>query len=86
MVKYINSPLAYLNDKVIPIFKYKTSKTWTDRENERLITICKGSTNKINCSLLSICFPGHSGKQIYSHYKDLLSKGIQYVFRYLLRT
>lgn len=76
MVKFINSPLAYLNNNVFPIYKHKLSKTWTERENERLIALCKGATVKINFAMLSLCFPGRSGKQIHSHYRDLISKGI----------
>lgn len=76
MIKFMNSPLTYLNNIVLPLFNPKAHQPWTDIENKRLIKMSKENKSKINFVFLSLYLPGRSGKQLHSHYIDLSSKGL----------
>lgn len=74
LLNFIKRPLTYLNSNPFPFFKDRSGEKWIKEEDELLIFLTKDQKS-INFQFLSLCFPGRSGKQIHSHFIDLIKKG-----------
>ena len=75
----VKSPNLYLMNHSIPYFKDKNPRIWTIEENDLLQKVMPFFGEKPNFILLSICFPGRTGKQIYNHYLSGIQNGLFHV-------
>ena len=66
-------PIHYLWTNENPLFIKRKGK-WTKDEVELLQNIFKNAKDKPNFSLLSLCFPGRTGQQIYNEFSKLISQ------------
>lgn len=70
------SPQTYLYNNCFPFFQSRANYNWTEDEDNFLISLSKLKSCNLNFSMLALCIPGRSGKQIKEHFKVLIKKGI----------
>lgn len=74
----INSPYKYLKDNCLPFFSSRADekyKYWSEEENNFLAEVMNESIEMPNFSILSLCFPGRTGREVYQHFAMLAKKG-----------
>lgn len=69
------TPQTYLYNNCFPYFQSRANHNWTESEDNFLISISKFTDHDLNFSMLALCLPGRTGKQIREHYKVLLKRG-----------
>lgn len=74
LIALAHNPSQYLLNNKYPFSINKKNVDWSSEEDALLKEIMNTASEPVNFPTLAICFPGRTGKQIHSHYLELLKK------------
>lgn len=70
----LGSPFSYLYNNIFPYFVSRANRPWTKEEDDLIIMSAEKSI--LNFSILALCIPGRTGKEISSRFNTLIKKGL----------
>lgn len=70
----ILKPNRFLISNNYPLFISRQRANWVEEEDELLISIMNDAKEAPNFAMISLCFPGRNGGQVYQRFRALLQK------------
>lgn len=75
LIELATKPAKYLMSNCLPFYNSRKGVHWTYEEENLLCLIMEKADSSIIFSFLGLCFPGRTGKQVHTHFLEMLKAG-----------